>query len=130
MIADATDRPRVLVIEDDPSLRELWTVVLEDLGCAVAAFADGADGCRALPTFRPQLILLDLVMPEAELDGFDVLKRLGERGVPVIIVSALGDHLGGVLGARVAAVLPKPLDIHVLIREVKRLLPSTVQPSA
>lgn len=129
MIAGAPDRPRVLIVEDDPNLRDLWVVVLEDLGCAVTAFADGADACRAIATFRPQLILLDLVMPEAELDGFDVLARLGESGAPVIVVSALGESLGGALGARVAAVLSKPLDIYVLIREVNRLLASTVPPA-
>lgn len=122
MVAGSSERPRVLVVEDDEGLRNLWIVILEQVGCTVAAFEDGADACRAMPTFQPQLILLDLVMPRAELDGFDVIMQIGESGVPIIVVSALGDSLGDTLRSRVAAVLPKPVDINVLMREVNRLL--------
>ncbi len=108
----------------DPETSQV-RIVLDDLGCTVTAVGDGADALRQMETFRPQLILLDLVMPQAQMDGFDVLMRIEEFRVPVIVVSALGDALRATISPRVAAVLSKPVDVYDLIREVNRLLAST-----
>ena len=118
---------RILLVEDDPDLRELYAEVLRDLGHTVVAVDDGAVALSEIPRLHPDVILVDLIMPKAELDGVALLSRLaaGPR-IPVVILSALADGLSDELSPEVKAALPitailsKPVSLDELTREVDR----------
>ena len=73
--------PQVLVVDDEPNIRELVQVALKFHGCAVSTAATGRDALRQAESSRPDLIVLDVMLPD--LDGFEVCRRLragGQRG--------------------------------------------------
>jgi CheY-like chemotaxis protein len=81
---------RVLVIDDDPNVANMLRQVLPEKDFALESALDGEAGLRAIAAARPDLVLLDLLMPG--LDGFAVIRRLrddaGTRDLPVIVISA------------------------------------------
>ena len=119
---------RILLVEDDPDLREGCAELLRDLGHTVVAVDDGAVALSEIPRLHPDVILLDLIMPKAELDGVALLSRLaaGPR-IPVVILSALADGLSDGLSPEVKAALPitailtKPVSVDELIHEIDRV---------
>lgn len=122
-VADV-DRKRVLVIDDDLPLRGMLAAALRQHGFQVLLAGDGAEGQRALNIHNPEVVLLDLAMPE--VNGWDFLQRLQETGhlgkVKIIVLSA---HLHvdpqAVLRMGVAAILPKPFNLPELIDLVEHL---------
>ncbi|MEV8508556.1 response regulator [Actinoplanes sp. NPDC051475] len=83
---------KVLVVDDDPAIRQLLSDVLELDGHEVHVAVDGAEGVRAYASVRPDFVVLDVMMPR--LDGYDVLRsiRAGEGSeVPVLLLSAAPD---------------------------------------
>lgn len=82
-----TPTPTVLMIDDDANLTRLLTESLEGAGYRVLSAANGLDGLRALYDGRPDLVILDVMMPR--MDGWDTLKRIREMSdVPVIVLTA------------------------------------------
>ncbi len=85
---------KVLIIEDDIFLSELMAKKLEDSGFNVIKAIDGQEGLEKAASTKPDLILLDLILPG--LDGFEVLKRIKDNAqissIPVIILSNLGQR--------------------------------------
>ncbi len=84
---------RLLCIEDDPDTRALLVEELEDAGYDVRAAADGADGLTEALSFRPDLILCDVMLPR--LSGFDLLEKYGAlvpNVPPFIFLTALTDR--------------------------------------
>jgi len=83
---------KILIVEDDTFLRELISQKLSNEGYDITEAADGEQGLKELEKEKPDLILLDLILPG--LDGFEFLSKLKEdaqlSGVPVIILSNLG----------------------------------------
>ena len=118
---------RILLVEDDPNVREPWAELLRDLGHTVVAVDDGAVALSEIPRLHPDVILVDLIMPKAELDGVELLSRLvaGPR-IPVVILSAFADGLSDELSPEVKAALPitafltKPVSLDELTREIDR----------
>ena len=111
----------VLVIEDDPDMRELERTALSCGGHHVVLAPNGREGLEALERGRPCLILLDLMMPV--MDGLTFLTERRRRGVgadvPVICVSAAGEELFGQalrLGAKEC--IQKPADLEELCERV------------
>jgi CheY-like chemotaxis protein len=82
--------PKVLVVDDDPDAVELVAVRIEDLASEVVRAYSGAEGIAAARLQLPDLIVLDLMMPE--MSGFEVVESLSEdastAGIPVLIVTA------------------------------------------
>ena len=123
-VADV-DRKRVLVIDDDLPLRGMLAAALRQHGFQVLLAGDGAEGQRALTIHHPDVILLDLAMPD--VNGWDFLQRLQETGhlgkVPIIVVSA---HVRVEPQARlqmgVTAILPKPFNLPDLLDLVEHLV--------
>lgn len=119
-------------MEDEDPLRNLLREVLEQAGFDVVAVGDGADALERTADAEVDLILLDLVMPGARIDGFALLSQIRNRPdlarTPLIIVSALGDTVAAVLGPAVAhalsiaSVVPKPFEMGQLVDEVRRVL--------
>jgi two-component system, OmpR family, response regulator len=118
--------PKVLVVDDDPVTRSLLGQCLKREGFAVVAASDGMEACSAATSERPDLALVDLLLPRR--DGYSVLMYLRSRealrDLPVIIVSAEapGQHteIARTLGAQ--RFLTKPCDLGALMIAVKDVL--------
>jgi DNA-binding response OmpR family regulator len=124
-VADV-DRKRVLVIDDDLPLRGMLAAALRQHGFRVLLAGDGAEGHRALLIHKPDVVLLDLAMPN--VNGWDFLQKLQETGhlgsFPIIVVSAhLRSDPKAVLQMGVSAILPKPFNLPDLIGLIEHLSP-------
>ena len=114
----------VLVIEDDQDIREVMEAILVDAGYRVATAADGADGVAEAASFDPDIIVLDLHMPQ--LDGGQVIRAYRGRAdahakIVVVSAAARNDPLIGQL--RVDDFITKPFEITDLLRRVHDLAP-------
>ena len=114
----------VLVIDDELDSRTLLSHAIEEFGCRAIAAASGEDGLRMALEFRPDLITVDLMMPQ--LDGWQVIRALKAdpalRNIPVVVVSILaGENRGRILG--VVEVLQKPVNRVDLLAVLHRCLP-------
>jgi len=114
----------ILVVEDDRSLREGLAMNFQLRGYRVLTAADGESGARLAFDERPDLIVLDLMLPG--LDGFEILGQLREKevDVPVLILSARGQVADKVDGFRLGAddYVTKPFQLPELIARVERML--------
>jgi DNA-binding response OmpR family regulator len=117
-------RETILVVEDDRSLREGLAMNFQLRGFRVLTAADGESGARLAFDERPDLIVLDLMLPG--LDGFEILDQLREKeiDVPVLILSARGQVADKVDGFRLGAddYVTKPFQLPELIARVERML--------
>src|SRR5262245_29339233 len=94
---DVTMKARVLVVDDDPALAEMLTIVLRGEGFDTAVVADGPRALPALRELKPDLVLLDLMLPG--MNGIDVCKAIrSESGVPIVMLTAKSDTVDIVLG--------------------------------
>jgi signal transduction histidine kinase/CheY-like chemotaxis protein len=123
-VPGAPARATVLLIDDDPSARDMISRMLVRDGCRVITAADGMEGLRLAREHRPDLITLDVMM--RGLDGWAVLSQLKAdpdlASIPVVIVTVVDDrNLGFALGAN--EYLTKPIDRERLIHAVHRVLP-------
>lgn len=117
---------KILVVDDEPDVVELVRTILEAEGHDVVATTEGKRALGLMLADPPDLLVLDLMMPE--LDGFQVLKlmRMDKRtaGVPVVILSARSqaqDQIGG-LQLQASAYVCKPFSPKDLLAEVRDLL--------
>ncbi len=123
----------ILVVDDDPSLRELLTTFLSDKGYEVESSADGKEALERLRSETPDLVLLDLEIPE--VSGLDVLRTIASEKIDTKVIAISGheaavDHLGpdGIkLGA--GAFLTKPVDLEHLELAIAAKLSSSVRPN-
>jgi len=114
---------QILVVDDEPNIREMLRQSLEEEGYKVAEAINGIDAISQAKAVKPDLIILDVMMPH--IDGFDVavfLKNDPEtRGIPIIIVSLIQDReRGWRLG--VDSYFTKPINIAALLKEIGLLL--------
>jgi DNA-binding response OmpR family regulator len=120
---------RVLIVDDDRVIQELLRVNLELEGYEVASASDGEEGLARFDEFRPQLVLLDIMMPK--LDGWQVARRLtaseAGRGVPIVVLSARAQDADVERGSEigVAAYVTKPFDPIRLLDLIRDLLART-----
>jgi two-component system OmpR family response regulator len=119
----ATD-PLIVVVDDDAELRTLISDFLRSNGLRVESAANGSEMDERLAAERPDLIVLDLMMPGE--DGLSILRRVRRPGGPaVIMLSAMGEETDRIIGLEVGAddYLPKPCnprELHARIRAVLR----------
>jgi DNA-binding response OmpR family regulator len=114
---------RILVVDDDDDIRSLVRTLLERLGAEVREARDGREGLREFHSWRPDLVVLDVSMPE--LDGWSVLERLRDMSdVPVLMLTARGDELERVRGLQAGAddYVVKPFGKQELVARVQALL--------
>jgi len=114
---------RVLVVDDDSTVSDVVRRYLEHAGLTVTLAADGPQALAAFERERPDLVVLDLMLPG--LDGLEVCRRLRERGdVPIVMLTALGDEEDRVLGLRLGAddYVTKPFSPRELALRVQSVL--------
>ncbi|MFM6849577.1 MAG: response regulator, partial [Terrabacter sp.] len=88
---------RVLVVDDDLALAEMLGIVLRNEGLEVTHVADGSEAVGAFRESRPDLVLLDVMLPG--LDGMEVCRRIrAESGVPIVMLTARTDTVDVVVG--------------------------------
>lgn len=110
-----TNRPHVLVVEDDVSLQRLAEVTLTDAGCSVMAVGDGRRAVRAAAARRPDVVVLDVDLPG--LDGREVARLLRDEAstadVPIVVVTGSADRreLWSIWTSGADALLVKPYDV-------------------
>ena len=111
---------KVLVVDDDLEVRELLREFLGAKGYEVYAAESGAEALNTLDTFKPDVVLLDVSMPE--MDGVETLQRLVtlKPALPVIMVTANADVgiTSKLLGLGAADYIPKPFDLEYLDQAV------------
>jgi len=114
---------RVLVIDDDDDIRLLVVTLLTRAGITVRDALNGREGLREFHSWRPDLVVLDVSMPE--LDGWNVLDRIRDMSaVPVLMLTARGDELERVRGLQAGAddYVVKPFGKQELVARVQALL--------
>jgi DNA-binding response OmpR family regulator len=119
-------RPKILVVDDDITIRELVHALLEGAGYAVRTAADGRSGLRDFHADPPDLVVLDVMMPE--LDGWQTLERIRDLSdVPVLMLTARSAELERVRGLRAGGddYVTKPFGRQELVARVDALLRRT-----
>jgi DNA-binding response OmpR family regulator len=114
---------RVLVVEDDEGIREMLKYNLSTAGLSVQEASDGASGLRSARTARPDLILLDLMLPG--MSGFDFCRALrkSER-VPIIMITAKDSEVDKIVGLELGAddYITKPFSVREVLARVNAVL--------
>ena len=119
----------IYCVEDDDSIRELMLYTLRASGYTAEGFPDGRELFQALNSQKPQLILLDIMLPE--MDGIEILKHLRANSatadIPVIMASAKGTEYDKVLGLDLGAddYLAKPFGMMEMVSRVRAVLRRT-----
>src|ERR1700749_2221091 len=112
--------PTVLVVDDEPNIRELVQVALTFHGCTVLTAATGQSALREAEASEPDLVVLDVVLPD--LDGFEVCRRLRARGddVPIIFLTARDTSSDTVQGLALGGddYVTKPLSGEALVAPI------------
>jgi two-component system response regulator MtrA len=119
----ATGRGRVLVVDDDPSLAEMLTIVLRNEGFDPVVCNTGDQAMAAFRQYRPDMVLLDLMLPG--MDGIDVCKALrAESGVPIVMLTAKTDTVDIVVGLESGAddYVVKPFKPKELVARIRARL--------
>lgn len=119
--------PRLLLVEDDPSLREAVRLALDAAGYEVRAEADGSDFAAAVLTFRPDMLILDVRLPVGA-DGFDLAGQARSlTDVPILFVTAADSLEDRLRGFEVGAddYLVKPFAVAELLVRVRAVLRRT-----
>jgi two-component system OmpR family response regulator len=123
-IASTEDRARVLVVDDETYITDLVATALRYEGFDVKAVANGREALLAVESFRPQLIVLDVMLPD--LDGFEVQRKLVDRGrrVPVLFLTARDATEDKVRGLTIGGddYVTKPFSLEELIARIRAIL--------
>jgi CheY-like chemotaxis protein len=126
-----SDNKYILVVDDDPDLVETVAMMLESKGCDVGMAYDGIEGEESIKARRPDLIILDIMMPRK--DGYvlcDELKANPDtRDIPVVLLTAVGDAVPSTLYSHADGMsteadeyIPKPIETEGLWEVVSNLL--------
>src|ERR1700755_904208 len=120
----------ILVADDDPHIREIICFALEKAGMKTVAVADGAATLQAVERRAPDLVVLDVGMPE--MDGLEVCRLLRRTSdVPVLFLSARDEEIDRILGLRMggADYVPRPFSPRELVARVNVILRRARQPA-
>jgi DNA-binding response OmpR family regulator len=118
----------VLVVDDERNIVQLAKLYLQQEGFQVESAANGREALEKAQFVRPDLVVLDLMLPE--LDGWEVCRRLREKSdVPIIILTARGDDVDKIVGLELGAddYVSKPFNPRELVARVKAVLRRTAR---
>lgn len=116
-------RKKIMVIDDDENIAELISVYLAREGYETIKYNKGTDAIRDFPKITPNLVILDLMLPE--MDGYDICREIRKMSdVPIIMVTAKGETFDKVLGLELGAddYIVKPFEAKELLARVKAVL--------
>ncbi len=119
-------KPKILVVDDEPEAVELLEFNLKQAGYVVSTAGDGADALKRARTQTPDLIVLDVMLPE--MDGFEICKSLrldsGTAKIPIVMLTAKAAEIDRVLGLELGAddYLTKPFSPRELLLRIKKIL--------
>lgn len=125
----AENKIKILVVDDEAELIDAVRQLLEERGYSVLAASDGAAALDAVRNDRPDLILLDIVMPK--MDGITFLKKIKEepqtKDIPVIMLTVRDGQANRDMGLECGAYeyISKPYDSLMLLRQIKNVLEKT-----
>jgi len=122
-MAAAEDQVRVLVVDDEANITDLVATVLRYEGFEVQTAASGREGLKAVESFRPHLVVLDVMLPD--LDGFEVQRRLADEArVPVVFLTAKDATDDKVRGLTMGAddYVTKPFSLEEFVARVRAVL--------
>jgi DNA-binding response OmpR family regulator len=113
---------RVLVVDDEPIVRDVLVRYLRQEGFQVGTAADGASALEVFADTEPDLVLLDLMLPR--IDGFEVFRRIRTGGTPVIMLTARGDETDRIVGLDLGAddYIGKPFSPREVVARVRAVL--------
>jgi two-component system response regulator VicR len=124
---EETNSYKIVYIEDDPEMIDLVSLILNRQGFLVSGANGGREGLEMVKTSSPDLILLDLMMPD--IDGWDVYQQLkaeeNTRNIPVIVITAKAQAIDRVLGLQIAKVddyISKPFRPVELVASITKVL--------
>jgi two-component system, OmpR family, response regulator len=122
-VSAVAQQKRVLIVDDEPTIREVIAEALHEAGFEIRTASNGAEGLEILREWLADAIVLDLMMPRLDGLGFVELLRLTPRvaGVPVLLVTAAYSAQRAAEHARVQAMLSKPFELDVLVEMVRQL---------
>ena len=122
-----SESKHILCIEDEPDMIDLIRLILLRRGFTFDGASGGEEGLRKVRETHPDLVLLDLMMPD--LDGWEVYQQMKAdektRDIPVIIVTAKAQSIDKVLGLQIAKVddyIAKPFSPNELVESIQRVL--------
>src|SRR6185312_7410046 len=122
-------RKKILVVDDDADLVELIRFNLKQAGYSIGTASDGVDAIKKARSLQPDLIVLDIMMPE--LDGFAVCEILRRdpvtASIPIMMLTALSSELGRMagLGSGANDFVTKPFSPRILVQRIEELLQKT-----
>ena len=124
---------RLLVVDDEPNIRDLLAASLRFAGFEVVAAADGNEALKLAGEYHPDLVVLDIMLPD--MDGFTVLRRLRSAGprVPVLFLTARDDMADKVQGLTVGGddYVTKPFSLEEVVARIRAILRRTMdEPSS
>ena len=127
--SDGAERHRVLVVDDEPNIVEVVTMALRFQGFTVQSAGTGREALAAAASFKPHLMVLDVMLPDME--GFEVATRLGAQraGVPIIFLTARDsteDKVRGLSGGG-DDYMTKPFSLEELVARIRTILRRTGQ---
>ncbi|GAA2239927.1 response regulator transcription factor [Herbiconiux moechotypicola] len=121
--------PRILIVDDEPNIRDLLTTSLRFAGFAVRAVSNGAQTISAVLEEEPDLIILDVMLPD--MNGFGVTKRLRAAGytAPILFLTAKDDTEDKITGLTVGGddYVTKPFSLDEIVARIKAILRRTMQ---
>ena len=120
--------PRILIVDDEPNIRDLLTTSLRFAGFAVQAVGNGAAAISAVLAEEPDLIVLDVMLPD--MNGFSVTKRLRTAGytAPILFLTAKDDTQDKIMGLTVGGddYVTKPFSLDEIVARIKAILRRTM----
>jgi DNA-binding response OmpR family regulator len=120
---------KILIVDDEPAVTDLLAYNLRKSGYDLLVAADGREALRLAKQGNPDLILLDLMIPE--IDGLDVCRELRKtRAVPIIMITARGEEIDRVVGLELGAddYVAKPFSVRELLARIKAVLRRSTSP--
>jgi CheY-like chemotaxis protein len=130
MMTDAAvSQATILVVDDEPAIREMLSIVLGEEGFHVVTAGDGIDALRVVAKESPAVVLTDLMMPN--LDGYGLIDRLRGAQIPVNgIIAMSAGSVAGQRSPKADLFIAKPFDVEQVVRSIFSLLTSPAPDAA